>query len=58
MAIRLGDDAPNFTADTTEGTINFHEWLGSSWGILFSTPKTLRPSAPRSWERWPRSCQT
>ena len=30
MAIRLGDDAPNFTAETTEGTINFHEWLGNS----------------------------
>ena len=35
MALRLGDEAPNFTAETTEGTINFHEWLGGGWGILF-----------------------
>jgi alkyl hydroperoxide reductase subunit AhpC len=43
MAIRLGDDAPNFTADTTEGQIEFHQWLGESWGILFSHPKDYTP---------------
>lgn len=41
--IRLGDVAPNFTAKSTEGTINFHEWLGDSWGILFSHPADYTP---------------
>jgi thioredoxin-dependent peroxiredoxin len=43
MALRLGDEAPNFTADTTEGRINFHEWLGQGWGVLFSHPADYTP---------------
>lgn len=42
-SIRLGDEAPNFTANTTEGEINFHDWLGNSWGILFSHPADYTP---------------
>ncbi len=43
MAIRLGDIAPNFTAQTSMGEINFHEWLGDSWGLLFSHPADYTP---------------
>ncbi len=43
MALQLGDEAPNFTAETTEGTINFHEWLGDGWGVLCSHPKDYTP---------------
>jgi alkyl hydroperoxide reductase subunit AhpC len=43
MALRLGDIAPNFSANTTEGTIDFHQWLGDSWGVLFSHPADFTP---------------
>jgi thioredoxin-dependent peroxiredoxin len=42
-ALRLGDTAPDFEAESTEGTIRFHEWLGDSWGVLFSHPKDFTP---------------
>ncbi|WP_341918319.1 peroxiredoxin [Hydrocarboniphaga effusa] len=43
MTLRLGDIAPDFEADTTEGRVSFHQWLGNSWGVLFSHPKNYTP---------------
>jgi thioredoxin-dependent peroxiredoxin len=43
MSLRINDEAPNFTAETTEGTIKFHDWIGDGWAILFSHPKDFTP---------------
>ncbi|HEY1553984.1 MAG TPA: peroxiredoxin [Kofleriaceae bacterium] len=43
MALQLGDEAPDFTAETTEGKLQFHNWLGNSWAVLFSHPKDFTP---------------
>jgi alkyl hydroperoxide reductase subunit AhpC len=43
MGLQLGDTAPDFTAETTEGTVSFHEWLGEGWGVLFSHPADFTP---------------
>jgi alkyl hydroperoxide reductase subunit AhpC len=43
MTLQLGDEAPNFTAETTEGSVDFHRWMGNSWAVLFSHPKDFTP---------------
>ena len=43
MSLRINDEAPNFTAETTEGTLSFHDWVGDGWAILFSHPKDFTP---------------
>src|SRR5580658_8909749 len=43
MSLRINDEAPNFTAETSQGVLNFHEWIGNGWAILFSHPKDFTP---------------
>ena len=50
MTLQLGDTAPDFTAQTTRGKIDFHDWLGDSWGLLLSHPRDFTPvCAPLKW---------
>ena len=52
MTIRLGDTAPDFTQDSTDGTINFYQYAGDNWVILFSHPEVLPLSAQQNWVTW------
>ena len=51
-APRINDTAPDFTAETTQGTIHFHDWIGNGWGFCFRIRKTSLPSARQRWGAW------
>jgi alkyl hydroperoxide reductase subunit AhpC len=55
MSLRIGDVAPDFEADTTQGRLKFHDWIGDGWTVLFSHPKDFTPYAPPSLATWPGS---
>lgn len=52
MSLRISTEAPNFTANTTHGPIDFHTWIGDSWTILFSHPRISLRSAQPNWATW------
>ena len=56
MTIRIGNEAPNFTAETTQGEINLHQWIGDGWALLFSHPKDFTLYVRRSWDTL-RACR-
>ena len=53
MSLRINDEAPDFSAESTQGAVNFHEWIGNGWAILFPTRRTLLPFAPPNSATWP-----
>jgi len=61
MSVRIGDEAPNFKAETTQGPIDFHQWIGDGYAVSSPIPRTSRPSARRSsatWRSWSRSSRS